>query len=119
MKKIFSVFRRWELNFRTRKRLVARATRREGVLGRTGEPSVIFFAKRGNACERRRWQVQRAGVGAAAGDRQGGLSAADRAGCRKRTGKEEGGWLIFGRRQKISRSKANFAPTCESHMKKM
>ena len=30
----------------TRKRLVATASRREGVLGRTGEPSVTFLRKR-------------------------------------------------------------------------
>ena len=48
MKKIFSVCRRWELNFRTRKKLVATANRRdrrEGVYNRTGEPSVTFCEK--------------------------------------------------------------------------
>ena len=37
----------------------------------------------GNACERRRWRIQLAGVGAAVDDWLGGLSAADRAGHRK------------------------------------
>ena len=35
---------------RTRKKLVATANRREGVLGRTGEPSVTF-CERGDAVE--------------------------------------------------------------------
>ncbi len=45
MKKIFSVCQRWELNFRTHKKLVATANRREGVYNRTGEPSVTFCEK--------------------------------------------------------------------------
>ena len=44
-KKIFSVFRQWELNFRTRKKLVATASRCESVYNRTGEPSVTFCEK--------------------------------------------------------------------------
>ena len=61
------------MNPRTRKKLVATASRREGVYNRTGEPRVTF-------CERE--------------------------GARKRV---DG--LSFCRRQKISRSKADFAPT--------
>ena len=86
MKKIFLIFRRWELNYRTRKKLVATASRREGVLGRAVEPSVTFLRKRGDTSERPRYGMKRRLVGAAVGERQGGLSAADKAGHRKRAG---------------------------------
>ena len=45
LKKIFWDFRRWELNPQTRKKLVATASRREGVYNRTGGPSVTFCEK--------------------------------------------------------------------------
>ena len=74
------------MNYRTRKKLVATASRREGVLGRAVEPSVTFLRKRGDTSERPRYGMQRGLVGAAVVYRQGGLSAANRAGHRKRAG---------------------------------
>ena len=41
---------------------------------------------------------------------------AERALLRKRRSKGAGGWLLFCRRQKRSRSKADFAPTCGRHL---
>ena len=52
MKKIFSASRRWELNSRTRKKLVATANRCEGVYNRAGEPSVTFCEKEEQRRER-------------------------------------------------------------------
>ena len=51
MKKMFSVFRQWELNFRTRKILVATTSRCKSVYNRTGEPSTTL-CERGGA---RKW----------------------------------------------------------------
>ena len=51
MKKIFLQFWRYKSNSRTRKKLVAAASRREGVYNRTGEPSVTF-CERGGARKR-------------------------------------------------------------------
>ncbi|MCQ4021793.1 MULTISPECIES: hypothetical protein [unclassified Ruminococcus] len=44
-KKDFCAFYRCELNSHTRKRLVATASRSEGVYNRAGEPSVTFCGK--------------------------------------------------------------------------
>ena len=52
MKKIFSAFRRWGLNSRTCKKLVATANRCKGVYNRAGEPSVTFCEKEEQRRER-------------------------------------------------------------------
>ena len=59
------------------------------MLCRAGTAQILYGSHRrssfliSNACERARWAKERAGVGAAVGDWQGGLTAADRAGHRK------------------------------------